>query len=487
MFQLLIVDDDELILNIFRLSFFGDEVVVRTARSADEAENRFRENRPDAVICDIQLGRVTGLDLFRTFREIDAKVPVILMTGHGTAHSAIEAMRLGAFDYLLKPIDADAMRRTVARALQTRELMRVPAVVSHDGPTDDSADILIGNCPAMQAVYLSIGRVAEQDVTVLLLGETGTGKEVVARAIYHYSRRSQGPFLAVNCAAIPETMLESELFGHERGAFTGADRKRIGKFEQCQGGTLFLDEIGDMTPLTQAKILRVLQDQKFERVGGSETISTDARIIAATNRNLSDMVTEGRFRADLFYRLDTYTIHLPPLRERRSDIPLLAEYFRKRICRQLGKQATNIEPAALEAMQRYSWPGNVRELQSVLKRAILDTAGPMLRIDALGAEISRAANRDDKCKAPALSEAITHSESSDLDAMIRQRLKDGSGTIYDDVIHEVERRLFGLVLAETQGNLTQAARLLGINRATIRSRLAACGLAVGRWVQSIDQ
>jgi len=282
-------------------------------------------------------------------------------------------------------------------------------------------------------------------------------------------------------------MLESELFGHERGAFTGADRKRIGKFEQCQGGTLFLDEIGDMTPLTQAKILRVLQDQKFERVGGSETISTDARIIAATNRNLSDMVTEGRFRADLFYRLDTYTIHLPPLRERRSDIPLLAEYLRKRICRQLGKQATNIEPAALEAMQRYSWPGNVRELQSVLKRAILDTAGPMLRIDALGAEISRAANRDDKCKAPVSSEAVTHSESSDLDAMIRQRLRDGSGTIYDDVIHEVERRLFGLVLAETQGNLTQAARLLGINRATIRSRLAACGLAIGRWVQSIDQ
>lgn len=487
MFRLLIVDDDELILNIFRLSFFGDEIVVQTAMSADQAESSFRESRPDAVICDIQLGHVSGLDLYRTFREIDPKVPVIFMTGQGTAHSAIEAMRLGAFDYLLKPIDADAILRTVARALETRRLMRVPAVVFKDGPPDDSADILIGNCPAMQAVYLSIGRVAEQDVTVLLLGETGTGKEVVARAIYHYSRRSQGPFLAVNCAAIPETLLESELFGHERGAFTGADRKRIGKFEQCQGGTLFLDEIGDMTPLTQAKILRVLQDQKFERIGGSETISTDVRIIAATNCNLSEMVTEGRFRADLFYRLDTYTIRLPPLRERGGDIALIAEYFRNRICRQLGKQVTNIEQAALEAMLRYSWPGNIRELQSVLKRAILDTAGPMLRIDTLGPEISCAARQDEKGKVPTSSEAANQRESLDLDALIMQRLRDRSSTIYNDVVHEVERHLFRLVLAETHGNLTQAARLLGINRATIRSRLAACGMAVGRWIQTTEQ
>src|SRR5262245_3253962 len=292
--HLLVVDDDELILNIFRLSFSGDEIVVHPAMSADQAVNSFRETRPDAVICDIQLGHVSGLNLFNTLHEIDPNVPVIFMTGQGTSHTAIEAMRLGAFDYVLKPIDADAIFRTVARALEARRLMPVAAGGFHDHLLDDSADILIGDCPAMQAVYRSIGRVAQQDVTVLLLGETGTGKEVVAQAIYQYSRRSQGPFLAVNCAAIPETLLESELFGHERGAFTGAGLKRIGKFEQCQRGTLFLDEIGDMTPLTQAKILRVLQDQKFERIGGSETISTDVRIIAATNRNLSEMVAEGR-------------------------------------------------------------------------------------------------------------------------------------------------------------------------------------------------
>ena len=241
----------------------------------------------------------------------------------------------------------------------------------------------------MQEVYKAIGRVAPQDVTVLILGESGTGKELVARAIYHYSKRAPGPFLAINCAAIPENLLESELFGHEKGAFTGADRKRIGKFEQASGGTLFLDEIGDMTPLTQTKILRVLQGQEFERVGGNEPIRADVRVVAATNRDLEKMVAEGTFRGDLYYRLNVYTIRLPPLRERGDDLPLLAEHFVRRFGRELGKDVRGVSPEAMELLRRYPWPGNVRELQSVVKQALLGTTGPVVLPEFLPAAVRR--------------------------------------------------------------------------------------------------
>ena len=235
----------------------------------------------------------------------------------------------------------------------------------------------------MQEVYKAIGRVAPQDVTVLILGESGTGKELVARAIYQHSRRAAGPFLAINCAAIPETLLESELFGHEKGAFTGADRRRIGKFEQCHGGTLFLDEIGDMTPLTQTKVLRVLQEQQFERVGGNETIQTDVRVIAATNRDLEQLIAAGQFRSDLYYRLNVFTIRLPPLRERDDDLPLLVMHFLRRFSRELGKDTYGIAPEALDVLRRHPWPGNVRELQSVLKQALLQATGPILAPESL--------------------------------------------------------------------------------------------------------
>src|SRR5262249_7715584 len=299
-------------------------------------------------------------------------------TGFGTAATAIDAMRLGAFEYLVKPPDMDQLSELVARAFKISKLMRVPARIADEEPADDAADVLVGRCPAMQEVYKAIGRVAPQDVTVLILGESGTGKELVARAIYHYSRRSAGPFLAINCAAIPETLLERELFGHEKGAFTGADRKRIGKYEQANGGTLFLDEIGDMTPLTQTKVLRVLQDQHFEPVGGSQTVKTDVRLIAATNRDLPALMAQGRFRGDLYYRLNVSTIRLPPLRDRGDDVPLLLRHFLRRFGREMGKDVQTIDPEAMELLRRYSWPGNVRELQSVLKQALLDATGQVL-------------------------------------------------------------------------------------------------------------
>jgi two-component system nitrogen regulation response regulator GlnG len=340
--------------------------------------------------------------------------------------------------------------------------------------TDQSpaqGDRLIGRCPAMQAVYKAIGRVAPQDVTVLILGESGTGKEMVARAIYHYSKRSGGPFLAINCAAIPETLLEAELFGHEKGAFTGAERRRIGKFEQCHGGTLFLDEIGDMSPVTQTKILRVLQDQQFERVGGNETIKTDVRVIAATNRDLDKMMAQGQFRGDLYYRLNVFTIDVPPLRERKEDLPLLVDYFLKRFAPELGKQVQSVDPATLARLTAYSWPGNIRELQSVLKQALLAASGPVLLPEFLPAVLAGARAAD------AASAAAAGGALADVLHLIQERLKDSPTELYNEVIHQVERLLLAEVLRHTGNNQSQASRLLGITRQTLRNRLAALGMA----------
>jgi two-component system nitrogen regulation response regulator GlnG len=304
-------------------------------------------------------------------------------------------------------------------------------------------------------------------VTVLILGESGTGKELVARALYHYGNRSGGPFLAINCAAIPENLLESELFGHERGAFTGADRRRIGKFEQCSGGTLFLDEIGDMTALTQAKILRVLQGQEFERVGGNEVIRTNVRLVTATNRNLEQMVSEGTFRRDLYYRLNVSTIRLPPLRERGEDLPLLAQHFVRRFARELHKDVRVIAPEAIELLRRHRWPGNVRELQSIIKQALLQATGPVLLPEFLPRSL-RGAEAE-----PAL-------DFGGLTGFIQDQLKANSTSLYSDYQALTERHLFTQVLRHTAGNQSQAARVLGITRGTLRARLTALGISIDR-------
>jgi two-component system nitrogen regulation response regulator GlnG len=381
-------------------------------------------------------------------------------------------MGLGAYEYVVKPLDPDFLRELILRAFEISRLMRVPAKLTDEETSDNGSDLLVGNCPAMQEVYKAVGRVAPQDVTVLILGESGTGKELVARAIYHYSRRSDRPFLAINCAAIPEPLLESELFGHEKGAFTGAERKRIGKFEQCHGGTLFLDEIGDMTPLTQTKVLRVLQDGQFERVGGNETIKTDVRVIAATNRDLGRLIEAGRFRQDLYYRLNVYTIQLPPLRERPDDLPLLVDHFLRRFGRELGKEVQGIAPEALAALRGYSWPGNVRELQSVLKQAILQATGPVLVPEFLPAPV-RAGDRT--VPAPALTD---QPDLAPLTLFIQQRLQAGSTDLHAEFHALTERHLLVELLRHTGGNQSQAARILGINRATLRSKLAALGISV---------
>src|SRR3982751_3440207 len=286
MATILVIDDEASILHAFRRAFGDPEDTLQTASDGSEGLGLVARCRPDVVVLDLNLPDMSGLDVFRRIRTIDTRIPVIFITGHGPTERAMEAMKGGAFDYLLKPLDVTRVRELVERAAEISRLMRIPAMVSDEALAQGPDDVLVGRSPAMQEVYKAIGLVAPQDLAVLILGESGTGKELVARAVYQHSKRAAKPFLAINCAAIPETLLESELFGHEKGAFTGADRQRVGKFEQCRGGTIFLDEVGDMTPLTQTKVLRLLQDQAFERVGGGQTIRTDVRLIAATNADL---------------------------------------------------------------------------------------------------------------------------------------------------------------------------------------------------------
>jgi two-component system nitrogen regulation response regulator GlnG len=385
-------------------------------------------------------------------------------------------MKLGAFDFLLKPLEIGSLREVVGKALEISRLMREPALVDEPQTQQATGDVLIGRCLAMQEVYKAIGRVAPQNVTVLVLGESGTGKELVARAIYQHSHRAHAPFLAINCAAIPETLLESELFGHEKGAFTGAERKRIGKFEQCHGGTLFLDETGDMSPLTQTKLLRVMQEQRFERVGGSETIQTDVRLIAATNRDLDKLVAAGEFRSDLYYRLSTFTIRLPPLRERLEDLPLLVDHFVGRFNRELGKEVQRVTPEALELLKEHPWPGNLRELQSTLKQALLRATGPILLPDFLPPLPSAAARP-----------TSADTEGFDLGAFIQRRIDEGSQELYGEVLEQVEKILITRLLNHTGGNQVQTARILGITRGSLRTKIRTLGITIEKSAWADDE
>ena len=377
--HLLLIDDDpDLIAEQVRQSFPAPGHRVEVSTTGAEGLERVRAEPPDVILLDLHLPDQSGLEVYQQIRPIDARIPVIFVTLAKGADTAIEAMKQGAYDYLFKPLDLAQLRRVVREALEVARRMRAPAVLAETASDPDVEGAIVGSCPAMHEVYKAIGRVAAQTVPVLITGESGTGKELVARAIYQHGPRAKAPFLALNCAAIPEQLLESELFGHEKGAFTGADRRRIGKFEQCHGGTILLDEIGDMPLALQAKVLRLLEDQAFERVGGNDTIRTDVRLIAATNRDLKDWSAKGKYRPDLYYRLSVFTIQLPPLRERADDLSLLVQHYLRRFCRELGREVHQVAPEALERLRGYSWPGNIRELQSVLKQALLQATGTVL-------------------------------------------------------------------------------------------------------------
>jgi two-component system nitrogen regulation response regulator GlnG len=472
--KLLVIDDEEGVRSSFRHVYEGDGMEVLVAANASDGWRQIEEQKPDVVLLDLQLPDRSGLDLFQDLRARDSKRPVVFMTAHGTADTAIEAMKLGAFDYLVKPVDLNTLSQVLERAFSAARLMHAPALL----PVESSDDRIIGRSRAMQEMCKLIGRLAPQEVNVLILGESGAGKELVARALYQHSRRADKPFLAINCAAIPEMLLESELFGHEKGAFTGAHQLRIGKFEQCDGGTLFLDEIGDMPPALQAKMLRLLQEQRFERVGGNETLQTYVRVLAATNQDLENRVAEGRFRADLYYRLKVVTVQVPPLRERRDDIAELAHSFLFRFNRELGMDLRVLAPETLEALQSHSWPGNVRELQGVIKQAMVNSSGHVLLPEFLPDYL----HGQTATVSPA-----APGELPDVHALVSSLLASAEANLYGRVVESVERVLLPLVLQHTHGHQQQASELLGISRATLRHRLRLLGLAVDKIVTEADR
>jgi nitrogen regulation protein NR(I) len=472
---LLVIDDEESVRYSFRHVFAEDGTTVLAAATAAEGLSEARLNDPDVIVLDLQLPDGSGLDLFADLRADSPKRPVIFITAHGTTQTAIEAMKGGAFDYLVKPVDLDKLSQVLHRAFDAARLMRVPAVLPAVEPTDQ----IIGHSVVMQEMCKAIGRLAPQDVNVLIFGESGTGKELVARAIYQHSTRAAMPFLAINCAAIPASLLESELFGHEKGAFTGADRQRVGKFEQCAGGTLLLDEVGDMPLDLQSKLLRVLQEQRFERLGGSETVETDVRVLAATNQDLPKLVAEGRFRKDLYYRLNVVSLRVPPLRDRREDIAELANHFLFRFDRELGVDLRGFAPEALDLLHSYDWPGNVRELQSAVKQAMLNASGHLIIPEFLPEQLLGRPSA-------AVDDAAGHDD-LDLLGLIDTLLRRANGRLYEQVIAAVERVLFTRVLRHTHGHQAQASELLGLNRSTLRHRLKTLGLGVDKLLTDVHR
>lgn len=471
MAKLLLIDDEADVQYSFRRIFDSPEIELTTAASGEEGLKIIPRLKPDLVIMDVRMGGINGLETLRRIRQIDSKLLVILMTAYGTTQTAIEAMKLGAYDYLLKPFDVPKLKEIIAGALKTARDMK--QVVSYQ-PLLESEDYelgIVGRSEPMQKVFKLIGQLAGSDATALITGESGTGKELVARAIYHHSERAGKPFLAINCAAIPEQLLESELFGHERGSFTGATMQRIGRFEQCHQGTIFLDEIGDMTSATQTKILRVLQSGTFERVGGNQPIRVDVRVIAATNKPLEQAVAARQFREDLFYRLNVVRIQLPPLRERTEDIRLLVNYFLRKLARDRQHDPISISASVIKALEKYHWPGNVRELENVMQRAVVVAKGDAILPGDLPPEITEPGAHATSATQLAAGPQAGESAGTEMASVARLMFRWARQDPKLKVLPSVERELIIHALQETKGNQVHAAKLLGITRATLRKRV----------------
>lgn len=459
---ILIVDDDRSIRYSLK-RMLEDNFSVLTAQNGEEALARVKESTPDLIIMDIKMPGRSGIEVLKEIKLVDPKSLVILMTAYGTTETAIEAMKYGAFDYILKPFPIPQMKELVQKAITLRKLMKEEVSYAPEPDQKKEEEQIIGSSLKMQEIYKVIGQVAPSDVTVLLRGESGTGKELIARAIYQHSLRSNQLYLPINCAAIPDTLLESELFGHEKGAFTGAISRRIGKLEQCQGGTIFLDEIGDMSLSTQAKLLRILQEKSFERLGGRETIRVDIRFIVATNKDLEEAISKGEFREDLYYRLNVVSIKIPPLRERKEDIPALVSYFLRKFNRELKKRVVGITPGAMEKISFYGWPGNVRQLENVLKRAMLLCQGEWILDDQLLLEV------EERRESGEVRDRRTFENL--VDSLFEELTGNPLAQEGLDMVSAIEKGLIIRALQKTNGNQVQAASLLGINRSTLRGKM----------------
>jgi nitrogen regulation protein NR(I) len=461
--KILLIEDDLPLAANLQLALEDEGFKVTHCARGDEGLARARTAPFDVALTDLRLPGLGGLEVVRQLHESHPRLPMVLMTAHGTVENAIKATQLGAYDYVQKPFEMEDLLGVLNRAIQAGRLMR-------EAPVEDSNPpraTIIGVSRAMQEVSKQVGRVAGKSVAVLIRGETGSGKELIARAIWQYSDRSKAPFIAINCGAVPENLLESELFGHERGAFTGAEQRRIGRFEQAHHGTLFLDEIGDLPPPTQVKLLRVLQEQAFQRVGGSETIRVDVRILAATHRNLEGMIRDGLFREDLWHRLNVVSIQLPPLRERSEDIPALVHAFLKRYAADFGFESPVITPDALALLQADPWPGNIRELENATRRLLLDARGLAIDVNAVRATLADRVN-----KGIGANNSLSTLVSNLLEKARRGEITDAHARLQA----ETEREIFTQAIVLAEGNLSQAARWLGISRLTLREKLTALGL-----------
>jgi DNA-binding NtrC family response regulator len=446
---------------------------VFAATTSDEAYKIYISENPDLLICETHLMPFSGLELLARIRQRDSNALVILMSAFGTTQSVIESMKLGAFDYLRKESLPFNLKPVVDAALNTQAEMRSATAFKPQLTVEQYQDSLVGQSQPMQQVFKMIGRVSHSDAPVMITGESGSGKELVARAIHHYGNRSTQPFIAINCAAIPENLLESELFGHEKGAFTGAAAMRIGRFEQSNGGTLFLDEIGEMPFPVQSKILRVLQEGEFSRVGGNAVIKTDVRIIAATNKTLEQEVAKKQFREDLFYRLNVVRIHLPPLRLRREDIRLLAEYFLKKIATHKHLPQLTLSAEAIKVLEEYPWPGNVRELENTIQRAcVLASSDVLLPKDI---PLGFANQPEDSVEsAPQVSGAVGGKPT--LETAVETLLDAASADSRLQLLPWLEREFTVFAMKRTKGNQVKAAKLLGVTRATLRKRIERYGI-----------
>jgi len=473
--RILIVDNDEGLVHFLTRLFTRQGYEAAACTDGATALARLAEEPFDAILLDYKMPGLNGLDTLVEIKRSAVKTPVIIMTAFGTTETAIEAMKLGAYDYLLKPFDTEELRRITADAVEVSRLMKevvtLPSAVTKITSAAPEGVRIVGNNRKIQEVFKLIGQVAQKDVTVLITGESGTGKELVARAIYHHSHREDKPFMAINCATIPETLFESELFGYERGAFTGADRSYVGKFERCHLGTLFFDEIGDMSLRTQAKVLRVLQEGEFERLGSSETIKVSVRILAATNKNLEKEVQEGRFREDLYYRLRIISIPLPPLRARLDDVPALVDYFVGRFAAEYHSSVRYVADQTIRKLQAYNWPGNVRQLENCLRRAVLMSKGDVLLPEHIDFESDQGGG-----DGPASGDAATAGLQQRVDDLVAEIVHAVGSRAHASVIDLVERSLIARALTQCGHNQVHAARLLGISRNTLRHRIKKYGL-----------
>lgn len=466
--QILVADDEANLRRLLAAQLQQDGYEVHTVANGREAINALKEHHIDAVITDLRMPHVDGLQLLRHCQEHYPELPVILLTAYGTVETAVEAMRNGAFDFITKPFDRAEMQSVVSKAVRTRDLQKREVEL---GPEERGRYRIIGESECMLAIYAILEKVADTPATVLITGESGTGKELIARALHENSSRKNKPFIRVNCGAIPRDLMEAELFGYERGAFTGAVTSKPGRFELAHEGTLFLDEISEIPVEMQVKLLRAIQEGEIDRVGGIRPIAVNVRLIAATNRDLKQEIAAGRFREDLYYRLNVVPIHLPPLRERKSDIPLLAEHFLVKQSARLKKGTMRLAPDALEAMMAYAWPGNIRELENVIERTVLLTDGDVIRVRDLPPEIQRVVSRTES-EGTSESEPPTPSEhTTGTTGGLKEQVREATARL--------ERELIVRALAQTGGNVTQAARLLKISRKSLQIKMKELGLREG--------